>query len=152
MNSVIDYQSCLAGIYLLKVNNRNTRTRCEKCSRLTGKCRLGVLSYYLLSCKSTHDDHVVIRCSKRRTFNVNNTDMNDVLELLKTDNRYTRTMPTPFKCLHCQRWTRASAHYFPWELAGMLRAKQLQSHWKGKTPSEHGSERFLFSTSLSSTI
>ena len=24
-----------AGIYLLKVNNRNTRTRCEICSKLT---------------------------------------------------------------------------------------------------------------------
>ena len=27
----------LAGIYLLKVNNKNTRTRCEKCSNLTMK-------------------------------------------------------------------------------------------------------------------
>ena len=26
-----------AGIYLLKVNNRNTRTRCETCSKLTIK-------------------------------------------------------------------------------------------------------------------
>ena len=26
-----------AGIYLLKVNNRNTRTRCERCSKLTIK-------------------------------------------------------------------------------------------------------------------
>ena len=26
-----------AGIYLLKVNKRNTRTRCEKCSELTVK-------------------------------------------------------------------------------------------------------------------
>ena len=26
-----------AGIYLLKVNNRNTRTRCEICSKLTLK-------------------------------------------------------------------------------------------------------------------
>ena len=25
------------GIYLLKVNNRNTRTRCENCSKLTRK-------------------------------------------------------------------------------------------------------------------
>ena len=38
-----------AGIYLLKVNNRNTRTRCEICSKLTIKtperhhwCRSGV--------------------------------------------------------------------------------------------------------------
>ena len=33
------------GIYLLKVNNRNTRTRCEICSKLTIKapeCRSGV--------------------------------------------------------------------------------------------------------------
>ena len=27
----------LGGIYLLKVNNRNTRTRCEICSKLTIK-------------------------------------------------------------------------------------------------------------------
>ena len=26
-----------AGIYLLKVNNRNTKTRCEVCSKLTRK-------------------------------------------------------------------------------------------------------------------
>ena len=26
-----------AGIYLLKINNRNTRTRCKKCSKLTIK-------------------------------------------------------------------------------------------------------------------
>ena len=30
-----------AGIYLLKVNNENTGTRCEICSKLTG-CRSGV--------------------------------------------------------------------------------------------------------------
>ena len=29
--------SLSAGIYLLKVNNRNTRTRCEICSKLTIK-------------------------------------------------------------------------------------------------------------------
>ena len=29
--------SILAGIYLLKVNNRNARTRCEICSKLTKK-------------------------------------------------------------------------------------------------------------------
>ena len=28
-------QRLLAGIYLLKLNNRNTRTRCEICSKLT---------------------------------------------------------------------------------------------------------------------
>ena len=28
---------CPAGIYLLRVNNRNTRTRCEVCSKLTTK-------------------------------------------------------------------------------------------------------------------
>ena len=40
-----------AGIYLLKVNNRNTRTRCEICSNLTLKkperrhwCRSGVFT------------------------------------------------------------------------------------------------------------
>ena len=31
----IMYISFPAGIYLLKVNNRNTRTRCEICSKLT---------------------------------------------------------------------------------------------------------------------
>ena len=30
-------QDCPAGIYLLKVKNRNTRTRCEICSKLTIK-------------------------------------------------------------------------------------------------------------------
>ena len=30
-------QSCITSIYLLKVNNRNTRTRCEICSKLTIK-------------------------------------------------------------------------------------------------------------------
>ena len=41
------------GIYLLKVNNRNTRTRCETCSKLTIKTperrqrrRFGVYSLY----------------------------------------------------------------------------------------------------------
>ena len=29
--------TCLADIYLLKANNRNTRTRCEICSKLTIK-------------------------------------------------------------------------------------------------------------------
>ena len=28
-------QTFLAGIYLLQVNNRNTSTRCETCSKLT---------------------------------------------------------------------------------------------------------------------
>ena len=28
---------CLVGIYMFKVNNRNTRTRCEISSKLTGK-------------------------------------------------------------------------------------------------------------------
>ena len=33
----IHIQGIAAGIYLLKVNNRNTRTRCEICSKLTIK-------------------------------------------------------------------------------------------------------------------
>ena len=43
-------KTILAGIYLLKVNNRNTRTRCEICSKLTIKIperrqwRLGILA------------------------------------------------------------------------------------------------------------
>ena len=35
-----------AGIYLLKVNNRNTRTSCEVCSKLTIKIRI-------LKCRSS---------------------------------------------------------------------------------------------------
>ena len=31
------YANCPTDIYLVKVNNRNTRTRCEKCSKLTIK-------------------------------------------------------------------------------------------------------------------
>ena len=31
------YLNVAAGIYLLKVNNRNTRRRCEICSKLTKK-------------------------------------------------------------------------------------------------------------------
>ena len=39
-SSFLDYFRCLAGsypagVYLLKANNRNTRTRCEICSKLT---------------------------------------------------------------------------------------------------------------------
>ena len=37
MNQSIRSNSNPAGIYLLKVNNRNTRTRCEICSKLTIK-------------------------------------------------------------------------------------------------------------------
>ena len=33
----LQFDSHPAGIYLLKVNNRNTRTRCEICSKLTTK-------------------------------------------------------------------------------------------------------------------
>ena len=39
------------GNYMFKVNNRNTRARCEICSKLTiktGKCRLGSVERYLL--------------------------------------------------------------------------------------------------------
>ena len=32
-----NFLDCPAGIYLLKVNNRNNRTRCEICSELTIK-------------------------------------------------------------------------------------------------------------------
>ena len=48
-NTKTVFKSLLAGIYLLKVNNRNTRTRCETCSKLTietpeghHKCYFGV--------------------------------------------------------------------------------------------------------------
>ena len=43
----------LAGIYLLKVNNRNTRTRCEICSKLTVKLNKVIVSF-------EHISHVVI--------------------------------------------------------------------------------------------
>ena len=36
-----------AGIYLLKVNNRNTRTRCEICSKLTIKTPVVLVSLLL---------------------------------------------------------------------------------------------------------
>ena len=41
-----------AGIYLLKVNNRNTRTRCEICSKLTIK--IPVLVSLLLTLNKFH--------------------------------------------------------------------------------------------------
>ena len=43
-----------AGIYLLKVNKRNTRTRCEKCSKLTVKfwCLYCYLWTYFKPCSS----------------------------------------------------------------------------------------------------
>ena len=34
-----------AGIYLLKVNNRNTRIRCEICSKLAIKTRTTPMAY-----------------------------------------------------------------------------------------------------------
>ena len=33
----------LAGIYLFKINNRNTRTRCEICSKLTIKIPVSIV-------------------------------------------------------------------------------------------------------------
>ena len=47
-----------AGIYLLKVNNRNTRTRCEICSKLTIK----ILWTYFIPCSSVsifNFEHVI---------------------------------------------------------------------------------------------
>ena len=39
------------GIFLLKVNNRNTRTRCEKCSKLTIKIpERRLASFWYLYC------------------------------------------------------------------------------------------------------
>ena len=40
---------CPAGIYLLKVNNRNTRARCEICSKLTVKTLPATFAHALLS-------------------------------------------------------------------------------------------------------
>ena len=42
------YNANLAGIYLLKVNNRNTRTKCKICSKLTIKTPGVVLMTLLL--------------------------------------------------------------------------------------------------------
>ena len=36
-----------AGIYFLKVNNRNTRTRCEICSKLTNRLDDGNQQFYV---------------------------------------------------------------------------------------------------------
>ena len=36
-NQVLDQDNNPAGIYLLKINKKNTRTRCEICSKLTIK-------------------------------------------------------------------------------------------------------------------
>ena len=45
------YQYTPAGIYLLKVNNRNTRTRCEICSKLTIKTpERRLASFWCLYC------------------------------------------------------------------------------------------------------
>ena len=38
-----------AGIYLLKVNNRNTRTRCEICSKLTIKTGVFIVNFEHIS-------------------------------------------------------------------------------------------------------
>ena len=46
-NKPISSHTSPVGIYLLKVNNRNTRTRCEICSKLTVKTpehQTGILS------------------------------------------------------------------------------------------------------------
>ena len=50
---IISLKSCVlpAGIYLLKVNNRNTRTRCEICSKLTIKTpERRLASFWCLYC------------------------------------------------------------------------------------------------------
>ena len=45
------HQTVPAGIYLLKVNNRNTRTRCEICSKLTIKTpERRLASFWCLYC------------------------------------------------------------------------------------------------------
>ena len=51
-----------AGIYLLKVNNRNTRTKCEVCSKLTIKIperrRLGRSGIFIVNFE--HISHLVL--------------------------------------------------------------------------------------------
>ena len=46
-----DPETYPAGNYMFKVNNRNTRTRCEICSKLTIKirrqCRLGKINSHI---------------------------------------------------------------------------------------------------------
>ena len=46
-----------AGIYLLKVNNINTRTRFEICSKLTIKI---LASFWYLYCNFEHISHLVL--------------------------------------------------------------------------------------------
>ena len=49
-----------AGIYMLKVNNRNTRTRCEICFKLTKK----TLSTYFTLCSIVNVEYVNASCRK----------------------------------------------------------------------------------------
>ena len=50
-NIGISFKASPAGIYLLKVNNRNTRTRCEICSKLTIKTpERRLASFWCLYC------------------------------------------------------------------------------------------------------
>ena len=56
-----DFQTLPAGIYLLKVNNRNTRTRCEICSKLTIKTperRLASSGVFIVNFE--HISHLVL--------------------------------------------------------------------------------------------
>ena len=47
-----------AGIYLLKVNNRNTRTTCEICSKLTIKISLLISGIFIVNFE--HVSHLVL--------------------------------------------------------------------------------------------
>ena len=47
-----------AGIYMFKVNNRNTRTRCEICLKFTIKTPL--LVYLLLTLNFEHISHLIL--------------------------------------------------------------------------------------------
>ena len=85
--NVTYYSPFPAGIYLLKVNNRNTRTKCEICSKLTIKTPEQRQSFTLCSSVSIVNlEHVIagwimnsytsqnrIQCLKRGTMRENET-------------------------------------------------------------------------------
>ena len=69
------------GIYLLKVNNRNTRTRCEICSKL------------------------IIKTLERRSKSITET-LSKVWNMFKVNNENTKTTPmASFWCFYWELWT-----------------------------------------------
>ena len=83
------------GIYLLKLNNRNTRTRCEICSELTVKTPEHIIadwvSYNLLVATSWFDN--------KRVLLVSNFNGKELLgECVKFDHTLKRKIPTTNIC------------------------------------------------------